>query len=252
VNPNPQPVYTEILSVNMSNINVKLFITGYDSLTTGYNEIFFKVLKDSIGQNRGHVRFYPKMWMTPRLWHSTPVCSTFTYDNSIGYYRGYAVFNMPTSPPILVWSSFITYQDEFGINYVSDSTPTYTSYHPEKQYRVFSDSTEQIKYHVTLVRPFSALKGLNDFWVILHSSDDIEQFFQQLIEPQMFISVYELDSLNQSTGNVSPVIGSDGIYKGKINLPYSGSWRVCDSIFYHGHFITNNPPPMPQFNFEVQ
>ena len=248
----PSPVYNEILSVNISNVNVKLFITGNDSLTTGYNELFFRVTRDSVQQNTGNIKFYPKMWMTPHLWHSTPVCSTFNYDNSSGYYKGYAVFNMATSPPILVWNSFITFKDAQGTNYDSDSIPIYTSYHPEKQYEVFTDSTEDTKYYVTLIKPFSPVTGLNDFWVILHKSDEIEQYFEQLNEPKMYISVYELDSLNHSSGNISPVAGSGGIYRGKINLPYSGIWRVSDSIYYHNHYITNNPPPMPEFNFELQ
>jgi len=68
----------------------------------------------------------------------------------------------------------------------------------------------------------------------------------------MSISVYNTDSLIQSTGNISPVIGNDGFYRGTINIPYPGNWKFCDTITYQGRVITNRPPPMPEFYFEVQ
>ena len=244
--------YKEILSVNISEFTIKLYITGYDSLTTGYNEVYFKVAKDSIEQRQGNLKFFPKMWMTPHLWHSTPASSVFLYDNSSGYFKGYVIFNMATTPPGLIWRSIITYHDENGIDHISDSVDTYTSYHQEKQWKVFYDSTEQTEYYLTLVKPFSPVKQLNDFWVILHKTDGLDQSFDLLSEPQMFISAYSVDSLNQSSGNISPVVGADGIYKGKVNFPDNGNWILIDTISYHNHIITNNPPPMPDFNFVVK
>ncbi len=247
----PEQSYKEILSVSISNVKMELYITGYDSLTTGYNDIYFKVKKDSVEQNRGYVKFYPKMWMTPHLWHGTPVDTAYYYDNSTRFYKGSAIFNMQTSPPGLIWYSRITYHDENGFDFVSDSIPTFTSYHPEKQWKSFYDSTGHLTYYLSLVKPFSANKGLNDFWVVIHKADGNEQNFVKLTDAQNFISVYKSDSLNHSSGNVSPVIWNDGIYRGKINLPYKGIWKMCDTIFYNNHYITNNPPPLPEFTFEV-
>jgi hypothetical protein len=246
------PVYNQILSTNISGYNVRMFIANGDSLTTGYNDIYFKVSKNSAELNKGLVKLYPIMHMTLHLWHSTPVSTEFIYDNKSGYFKGNAIFNMATTPPFLVWKSVITYHDENGIDNVSDSIPTYTVYHPEKQWSLFADSTEQTKYYVSLLKPFTPAKQLNDIWMVLYKSDDLEQVFQQLNDPIMNISVYKSDTLSiQSTGNINPAADNNGIYKGKINLPYNGLWKVCDTIYYHGHYITNNPPPMPVFSFDI-
>ena len=247
-------VYKEIVSVNIpGDINIKLYTTGYDSLTSGYNDIFMKVRKSSIVQNSGHVKLFPKMWMTPTYMHSTAVSDSFFYDNSIGYYKGYAVFNMVTSPPDVIWYGVFTFVDGAGISYIQpDSTPMYTSFHPEKKWMLFFDSTDQSLYQLSLVKPFQPAVGLNDITVILHKTQGELLTHQELHNAFMSISVYNTDNFNHSTGNISPVIGNDGFYHGNINIPYSGHWKFCDTITYQGRVITNSPPPMPEFYFEVQ
>jgi hypothetical protein len=247
-------VYKEIVSVNIpGDINIKLYTTGYDSLTSGYNDIFMKVRKNSSLQNSGYVKLFPKMWMTPTYMHSTAVSDSFYYDNSIGYYKGYCVFNMVTDPPAVVWYGVFTFVDGAGISYVQpDSTPMYTSFHPEKKWMLFLDTTDQSLYQLSLVKPFQPAVGLNDITVILHKTEGQLLTHQELHNAFMSISVYNTDNFNQSTGNISPVIGNDGFYSGKINIPYSGHWKFCDTIMYQGRVITNRPPPMPEFYFEVQ
>jgi len=248
----PSASYNEIISGNAGEYNIQMFITGADSLTTGYNDVYFKVKKGTTEQNSGLVKMFPKMWMTPRFMHSTPVSPTFVYDNSTGYYKGYAIYIMSTSPPIVVWYSVLTYRDENGIDHTTDSIPTYTAFHREKQWRIFFDSTDQSSYMITLLKPFSPVKGYNDFAMMLHRTEGTMIDYQLITSAQMFMSVYELDSANQSTGNINPTPGADGIYRGRINLPYPGDWNACDTIFYNGHYITNTPPPMPEFNFSIR
>ena len=249
-NPVQGEVYKEILSVNMSDINVKLFITGYDSLTTGYNDLYFKVKKGPFEQNSGVVIFYPKMWMSPELWHGAPASTEFTYDNSTGYYKGYAVFLMATYSS-LSWSCFVTYRDANGLSYPADSVKAYTSYRQEKQWKLFYDSTEHSNFFLTLIKPISVTKGMNDFEAILNISDELAQHFELLSEPLMTIAVYKSDSVRQSTGNIQPAAGTDGIYRGKINLPYTGSWNLYDTLYYHNHYMTHNPTAVPSFSFTV-
>ncbi len=243
--------YKEILSASSGDINIKLYTTGYDSLTTGYNDIFFKVKKGSSYQNNGTIKLFPKMWMTPTYMHSTPVSASFNYDNVSGYYKGFAIFNMPTSPPEVIWYLNITYTDENNVNYEIDSVAAYTSLHMEKQWRIFYDMTDESSYFISLLGPFIPVKGMNQTSIMLHKTSPRLLDFTLLTEPTMVISVYEIDSVNHSSGNISPQAGSDGIYRGKINLPYSGQWNLCDTIFYNNHYITNNPPPMPEFNFTI-
>lgn len=251
-NSNSGELYTEIYTLSISDYNVGLYVKGSDSLTTGYNDVYFKVTKNSTVQTGGYVKLYPRIWMTPHVWHSTPVSDTFLFDNSSGFFKGYAIFNMSTTLTGLIWKSTITYHDAGGIDHIADSIATYTSYRPEKQWKYFYDSSENAKYYLTLVKPFSPARGMSDIWMIIHSSDDLEQNFEKLTDPVMHTAVYEGDSLNNSSGNTPPSAGPDGIYKGKINLPYTGTWKVCDTIYYHGHNITNLPPPMPDFLFGIQ
>lgn len=243
--------YKEILSASAGDLSIKLYTTVYDSLTTGYNEVFFKVKKGAAEQNKGYVRLFPKMWMSSTYMHSTPVSSSFDFDNTIGYFKGFAIFNMPTSPPQVIWYLNITYTDENNMNYEIDSIASYTSLHMEKQWRIFYDTTDESTYFITLVKPFLSKNGLNDFGVILHKTEPHLLNFELLTDAHMFISVYETGSLYHSEGNISPQIENDGKYWGEINLPYSGQWNACDTIFYNGHYITNNPPPVPEFNFVI-
>lgn len=243
--------YKQILSASTDSFMIQLFVYGCDSLTSGYNDVYFKVKRNSIEQTKGNVKLFPKMWMTPRFMHSTPVSPRFQYDNTSGYYKGYAIFNMVTSPPGIVWYSVITYTDEDSVSHVADSIPTYTSFHREKQWMFFLDSSAQITYMISLVKPFTPVKGMNDLWVIVHKTRDQLLSHDQIFDAQMSGCVYELDSLNRSSGNISPISGNDGIFRGRINLPYSGAWKVCDTIYINGHNITDYPP-LPEFYFELQ
>jgi len=250
----PGAEYKEIVSVNIpGDINIILYTTGYDSLTLGYNDIFMRVRKNSNEQNTGYVKLFPKMWMTPTYMHSTAVSERFNYDNTIGYYKGYGVFNMVTDPPAVVWYGVFTYVDENGTSYIQpDSTPMYTSYHHEKQWRLFLDTTDQTLYMLSLVKPFYPAVGSNEISVLLHKTESQLVIHQEIHDAFMSVSVYNTDSLIQSTGNISPVIGNDGFYRGTINIPYPGNWKFCDTIIYQGRVITDRPPPMPEFYFEVR
>ncbi len=71
--------------------------------------------------------------------------------------------------------------------------------------------------------------------------------FEQVNSAIMYLSP-RLDSLNHnSTGNENPVYIKDGIYKGKVNFDYSGSWKVYDSIYYNNRWITQNGIPYIYF-----
>lgn len=250
-NPVQTPAYKEILSVDVQDVNVKLYITGDDSLTTGYNELYFKVKKSNAEQTAGAVKLTPRMWMDPIIWHGAPVSPEFTYDNSTGYFRGYAVFLMATYSS-LQWSFFVTYRDANGVNYAADSVKAYTSYRTDKQWRLFYDSTEHSNYYLTLLKPFSPVKGMNDFEAILNWSDEYSHTYGQISEPVMTFAVNKADSLQQqSSGNIQPVTGADGVYRGKINLPYSGTWNVYDTLYYHNHYMTNNPSRVPYYIFTI-
>lgn len=244
--------YKNIFSIDISDLNIKAFIKNADSLTTGYNDLFFKVNKNSVEQTSGNVKFEPIMWMSPELWHTTPVSSIFRYDNQLGYFKGYAVFLMATSAEY-VWLTKIAYQDSSrGLNYFKDSVQVYSSYHLEKAWKLFYDSTDNVNYFLTLVKPFSPNTGINAVQFILHQSDNLAQHFLQINNSIMLIDVFKTDTVWHTNGNVMPVADEEGYYNGAINLPYRGKWSVTDSIVYNSHVITHNPTATPQFDFTVQ
>ena len=245
--------YNEIQTINLpDNYTIKLYVTGYDSLSYAYNKVYLKVFLGSTAQNTGYIKVYPQMRMTPHITHSTPVSDSFMYNASSGYFEGFMIFNMPTSPPDLVWKARFTYFDASGTSHEEDSIPLYTSLHPEKQLKYFYDLADTMYYTLTLVSPFAPNAGVNDLAVMLHSSDVYQHSFTQITSAQMYINVYKQDSLFQTQGNINPVIGSEGIYYGQINTPHKGTWVTCDTIFYNGRYITNNPPPLPEFNIIIE
>lgn len=249
---NPQSNYKEVVNVDINDINIKAYVKDADSLTTGYNEIFMKVKKSGSEQSTGYVKLFPKMWMTPTYMHSTAVKDKFEFDNSIGYYKGYCIFNMPTSPPDVVWYGVFTFVDENNNSVTSDSTAMYTSYHREKQWSFFLDTADMSTYMFSLVKPYKAVIGMNELNLMLHKTDALLLEHEQINNAQMSISVYNEYTHIKTTGNISPVSSPDGIYRGSFNIPDTGTWKVCDTIFYMNRLITNNPPPMPEFYFEVK
>ncbi len=252
-NPASPPVYNEILTINLpDNYSLKLYTSDTDSLTYAYNEVYFKVWLNSTEQNTGHLKVYPEMRMTPHIVHSTPVSDSFVYNSGTGYYKGYIIFNMPTTPPNFVWNTKFTYTDNSNISHETDSVPVYISYRPERQLRYFYDLSDTAYYTLTLVKPFDPVAGINEIAFLLHRSDVYELEFEQLTDALMYLNVYKEDSLYSTGGNTDPVIGSDGFYRGNINLPHIGSWVAGDTIFYNGRIITNNPPPLPVFSFDIE
>lgn len=243
--------YKLITSVAVNDFSINLYITGYDSLTTGYNVFYFKVKKNSVNQTNGCIKFFPKMWMTPTYAHSTPYDSTYNFDFSIGYYTGYTIFSMPTGPTT-PWWGFISYVDELGISFNADSVSLDVSYYSEKQWRFIYDSTDESTYMLTLLKPFTAQTGLNDFNIMLHKSDAYLYEHMEISNAEIILNTYNQDTSSFPSGNVNPLPGSDAVYRGKINLPFRDKWFVEDTIRINGRIITNNPPPMPSFYFDIR
>jgi hypothetical protein len=246
------PSYNEVVNVNFNDVNIKVYVKDEDSLTTGYNEMFMKVNKSGSELSTGFVKLFPKMWMTPTYLHSTAVKDKFEFDNASGYYKGYCIFNMPTSPPDVVWYGVFTYVDENNNSVTSDSTAMYTAFHRDKQWSFFFDSTDQSTYMFSIVSPLKAVKGMNELSLYLHKTDAKLMQHEQINDALMSICVYNFYTGQKSTGNISPVGSPDGIYRGKFNISDTGVWKICDTINYMGRNITNNPPPMPEFYFEVR
>lgn len=245
--------YNEIQTINLpDDYTIKLYVTGYDSLTYAYNKVFLSVFKGSTSETSGYIKIYPEMRMTPHITHSTPVSDSFLYNPATGYFEGYLIFNMPTNPPDLVWRCSFTYFEPTGTSHRADSVPVYTSLRQEKQLKYFYDLADTMYYTLTMVAPFAPVSGSNDFAVMLHRSNVYQQSFTQIEDAQMYINVYDTDSLYQTIGNIDPVIGVDGIYYGTINLPHIGQWTVGDTINYRGRKITNNPPPLPEFSIRIE
>ena len=241
----------EITSVTSGSFRISLYVSGQDSLNTGYNEVYFKAWNGSSELRNGHISFFPKMWMSPTFEHSTPASDKFLFDSGTEYFRGYVIFNMPTSPPDVIWWAFLKYYDESSNVTVFDSAALYVSYHIERQWQYFYDSTEQKTYMLTLLEPFISVKGINDFSLMLHKTDAHVYYHEQINNADMKIKVFKFGTDTVSSDNVNPLPSAEGIYRGKINLPDSGQWHIIDTIKYQNRYITNNPPPFPEFYFII-
>jgi hypothetical protein len=252
-NPNTNPqVYKNIFTVTKDSLSVKVYIVDQDSLTTGYNQIFFKVYNLSNEIKNGTINYYPIMWMTPRVFHSTPMKESYNYNSNTGYFSGYVIFIMPTTPPNIIWYSKITYIDEANNQHKFDSASTYVSYHKEKQWRIFLDTTDRKSWIISLLDTYYPIKGLNNYKIMVHKTDEELKTFIQIYNADIKIKVYDIATGNESTGNISPTANNAGYYSGKINLPYVAEWKACDTIWYEGKRVTDNPPPSPDFYYQIK
>ena len=113
-------VYNLVQTITLpDNYSIALYVQGLDSLAYAYNKVFMKVTLGSTAQSTGSIKVYPQMRMTSHITHSTPVSDSFMNNASSGYFEGFMIFNMPTTPPDLVWKARFTYFDASGTSHAA-------------------------------------------------------------------------------------------------------------------------------------
>ncbi|MBZ0204598.1 MAG: hypothetical protein K8I03_16425 [Ignavibacteria bacterium] len=241
-NTNTGDIYEKIATVENGNIKFEVWAVDDDTLMTGYNKIGFKVFENGNPKTGGFVKFFAKMFhFNSTSFHATPVEPLYNYNSSLGMFTGYLIMLMP-SDSTSRWYAYYNYNDELSI----DSVRFDVGWDQKTKFKIFTDLTAQLSYLITMTAPEEPIKGMNDFYCLLHESPDFN-YFTQVNTASMNLTV-KLDSLNHTSGgNVNPVYIGDGLYKGKVNFDNSGRWSVYDSIYYNNRCITSNGTPYIYF-----
>ena len=139
------------------------------------------------------------------------------------------------------WYGFYNYNNELSV----DSIPFNVTYNNKAKIQIFDDLTTHLNYLITMLSPTSPQQGQNTFRCTLHESFDFINF-TQVNNAQMYLKPW-LNTMNHiSSNNTNPVDLGTGLYEGKVNFDYPGSWAVYDSIYYNNKWITplGNPPAL--------
>jgi len=234
--PEPEKTVEKQLIVSqeseLSNYTVQLY-SEHDTLFEGFNELFFKVVKDGSEISDATLTLHPLMDMMTKV-HAAP------YENpefEDGYYKGAVVFIMP-SMDMMNWTVDVAINDGGTLDTVKFTIPKVKTLEEVKKIRVASKIDSTI-YFISLVSPLQPTVGVNEFTVTAHYKKSMMEFpadedltFE--IEPEM------PDMDHGSPNNVDPVHIANGHYEGKVNFTMTGYWKVNLTIKKNGNLVSDD------------
>lgn len=227
---NPASEYKLIKKDTTANDLVVELFAKTATIEIGYTNLYVKVknLSGTAVEN-ATVTFMPMMDMGTKQ-HSSPFEEP-AYNPSSKYYEGMVVFTMDSGSG--EWELTVNVNGEdvsFPINVLASPTGT--------KYVGSYSGTDDVKYIVTLVKPFKWTVGMNNVSIMVHKMATMTSFpsvdgFTIAMDPQM------LSMGHGSPNNVSPVSAGDGYYKGKVNFTMTGDWRLNLDLIEAGDTIAN-------------
>jgi hypothetical protein len=236
--------YSKIYTAESGGVKFEMWSATGNGLFFGYNDIGFKVFINGVEKKSGFVKFYPKMYHSlSSPMHSSPVKSSFPYDNSKKLFLGYACFTM-LSDSSSFWYGFYNYNDESHVDSVSFNVSILAS----NQMKLWDDMYGGYSYTLTLINPMHVVLGANTFTCLMHRTQDDKNYYE-VDSAQMIIKPWMRVHGHGSTGNVNPVWKGNGIYEGKAMFTMPGNWDVYDTIKINGTTVTKSPPPY--FSFDI-
>lgn len=208
-----------ITSVVKENRTVELYsVTG--KLTTGYNEIFFRVKNpdSSIVANNTRATWAPAM-KTADSTYSSPASAVVPRAGTSSLFGGFIIFPVAGSGDGH-WELTISY-NAGGSFSLTGEIPVEAA--PKRVVESFEGKDGQ-KYIVAMIDPAKPEPGDNVMSALLYrmkSASDYEAVsgYKIKIEPWMTTAGHG------SSNNVDLTL-QDGIYQGKVNLTAAGNWRI--------------------------
>lgn len=216
----------------LATYTVQLY-SEHDTLYEGYNELFFKVMKDGSEVTNASLTLHPLMDMMTKV-HAAP------YENpefEDGYYKGAVVFIMP-SMDMMNWTIDVAINDGGAQDTAKITIPKVKTFEEVKKIRVASKIDSTI-YFISLVSPMEPSVGVNDFIITAHYKKNMMEFpadenLSFEIEPEM------PDMGHGSPNNVNPIHIANGHYEGKVNFTMTGYWKVNLTIRKNGVLVTED------------
>lgn len=227
--PEPPAInYLKLGQVTTSgNLKVELFAN--DTLTAGYQKLYFKTT-DASGKNVSgeQLSFTTEMQMTS-MTHSSPSEQPI-YNSLSGLYEGAAVFTMPSGMDS--WKIKLKVNGEnlqIPISVAPSASKTVGSY----------TGLDGKRYVVSLIPNKKWSVGINDLEILVHQMADMMNFPAQ--DGLTINLTPEMPSMGHgSPNNTDPVSLGNGHYKGKVNLTMTGDWRFHFKISKSGTVILDD------------
>jgi hypothetical protein len=239
------PVYNKVLTVDSAGYKFELYNLGSEKLYSSYNDVGFKVFVNGAEKKTGYVKFRPIMYHEGGSSHITPVSEYFYYDEQKSLFTGYSCFLMASDSNSSYWFADYSFNDEMTIKQNQFSVSAAHRF----EMKFFVDYSTTELYCVTSAYPKNPLTGTNEFMCILHRQEN--NFYREVDSVEMFLRVWKVSSDKNQIYNSQSLVGiGGGKYSGSVDFSGTGEWTVNDSMKYHGHIITGNPPP--QFFFDVK
>jgi hypothetical protein len=236
--------YKKVLTVDSAGYKFELYKLDDSILYSSYNDIGFKVFVNGTEKKTGFVKFRPVMFHSGGSSHVTPVSDYFYYDEQKALFTGYSCFLMASDSSSSFWFADYTYNDEMTIKMNQFQVSAANRF----EMKFFVDYTTSETYCVTAAYPQKPVTGSNELMCILHRREN--DLYREVDSAEMFTRTWKV-SMEKSLLETQSLVGiGGGKYKGNVNFTSRGEWTVNDSIKYHGHIITGNPPP--QFFFDVK
>ncbi|MCL6523027.1 MAG: FixH family protein [Thermoflavifilum sp.] len=216
-----QPQGIKVLTLSDNNYSIELY-TANGKLQTGYNEITLWV-KDKNGKVviPDSITWNPMMHMM-NMSHSCPASAISLQSSATGIYAGYIVFQM-ASDSMNYWQLAIVLKKQNMIDTLTGVVKVLPS--PLQVVQTFRGADSN-KYVVAYAGPANPKIGINTMSAVLYQMISMSDFipvhhYKILIDPRM------PDMGNHGSPNNTPFVeGTDGLYRGQLNLTMSGFWRI--------------------------
>ncbi len=230
---NPAAEMIKIGETYLVGANAKAVAFVKESLTTGYNTIYFALTDSTDGSalNHGHFDVTPTMDMGGMV-HGAPVENSESSEAVNGYFESSVVFTMPGSAEM--WSLEISFHNhKTGYEGFGDIGVEVAQSAPNRliSTSLANDTTTTI--FMSIVVPTKFKIGINDIEFSLHSMKSMMEF-PPVEDLSIEIEPYMPSMEHGSPNNVHPVHISDGHYQGKVNFTMSGLWHVRIRLYKDG------------------
>ena len=219
--PTPQPVKpTQLTLATTGTLSVELLT--FAPLTVGQNRVFYRVKNEGAEVPHAEMVQHPVMQMET-MKHACPLQNPDHMPNADGLYEGLIVFTMASSE-MDVWSltldvalshDGLSQRVDFGAIAVGDSTMK----------KVVTRDGKKIV--LSLGYPQAPHVGSNPVVVTAHQATDMTMMDFSAVGDLTFTLTSEMPSMGHgASGNVSPVRGDDGLYRGTAIFSMAGDWVV--------------------------
>lgn len=235
---------SKIAEVNTSN-GIKVTLWSDAALLVGYNKLYFTITDSATGKNVNITSPSLKIEMNmDNMVMGGPVEQPF-YNSQNNLYECAAVFPMASGDMMGQWAIVFSFQDlnstkeyqaNFNVSVMNNITETVLT----------QEGADGNNYMITLIEPIHPTMGMNNIELLIDQQMENDMSFKPA-DSLTIITTPQMPSMGGMTtsGNINPVLMTNGHYVGKIDLDMTGDWQIDLNIRKGNQLIFDNT----HFNF---